>query len=287
MSVSVVKGIDILRPYVYSVNEKQGETMTMKYCHYELLVAISTFESQIETLIQYSAESCDCFTLLQDKLDELCAWILDESAQNLSDQLGHNPEHDRQLKKLRETAIKALCLLEKHQSECAQSHALNVSEYLSQLSNNVYVELDHAGVMPSSRVLFIGSGSYPLSAFTIAQLTGAAVHGIDIDEQAVTMANRLDSTSLMTTFGCRDLVTEFNDFKPTHVVVASLVEHKWEVLHQLKPLLTPSHRVLVRFGNGLKSAFNYPFNPTLMEGWDSHHVSNAAAVYDTVVMGRI
>ncbi|BDU39532.1 putative SAM-dependent methyltransferase [Vibrio nigripulchritudo MADA3029] len=260
--------------------------MTMTSRHYQLLVAISTFESQIHTLTNYSIESCECFTLLQEKLDELCSWILQEKQQTISDELGFNPEHDRQVKRLRETAVKALCMLEKHQSQCAREHQLSVSEYLCQLSENAQIELRSAGIENHSRVLFIGSGSYPLSAFTISQLTGAVVHGIDIDEQAVALANQLDSSHLSTTFGCQDLITEFESFRPTHVVVASLVEHKWELLNQLKPYLDCSHRVLVRFGNGLKSAFNYPFNPNLMEGWDTQLIHNKAAVYDTVLMGR-
>ncbi|OMH26659.1 hypothetical protein BGP75_23210 [Motiliproteus sp. MSK22-1] len=255
--------------------------------HYQLLVAISTFESQIYTLTQYSFESCECFTLLQEKLDELCAWILEEKQQIISDEMKLNPEHDRQLKRLRETAVKALCMLEKHQSQCARDHQLSVSEYLCQLSENIQIELRSAEIESSSRVLFIGSGSYPLSAFIISRLTGAVVHGIDIDEQAVAMANQLDSSQIATTFGCRDLLTEFKAFRPTHVVIASLVEHKWELLNQLKPYLDGSHRVLVRFGNGLKSAFNYPFNPNLMEGWDTELIRNDAAVYDSVLMGRV
>ncbi|WP_190334792.1 nicotianamine synthase family protein [Vibrio sp. S9_S30] len=260
--------------------------MTMTSRHYQLLVTISTFESQIHTLTQYSVESCDCFTLLQVKLDELCAWILQEEQQAISNELGFNPEYDRQLKKLRETAVKALCMLEKHQSMCAQNHSLSVSDYLSQLSENTHIELRNAGIENDSRVLFVGSGSYPLSAFTISQLTGAMVHGVDIDEQAVEMANRLKASHLSTTFGCQDLVTEFENFRPTHIVVASLVEHKWELLSQLKPYLNSTHKVMVRFGNGLKSAFNYPFNPYLMDGWQTELIQNKAAVYDTVLMGR-
>lgn len=260
--------------------------MTVTSRHYQLLVAISTFESQIHTLTNYSIESCECFTLLQEKLDELCSWILQEEQQIISDELGFNSEYDRQVKRLRETAIKSLSMLEKHQSLCAKDHQSMVSEYLCQLSENVQIELQGAGIKNYSRVLFIGSGSYPLSAFTIAQLTGAVVHGIDIDEQAVALANQLDSSHLSTTFGCRDLCTEFESFRPTHIIVASLVEHKWELLNQLKPYLDHSHRILVRFGNGLKSAFNYPFNPDLMEGWDSQLIRNDAAVYDTVLMGR-
>lgn len=260
--------------------------MTMTYRQYQLLVAISTFESQIQTLTHYSIENCECFFLLQEKLDELCSWILQEKPQTISKELGIAPEHDRLIKQLRETTVKALCVLEKHQSQCARAHQLDPSEYLYQLSENTKIELKSAGIENNSRVLFIGSGSYPISAFTISQFTGAVVHGIDIDEQAVTMANQLDLPHLSTTFSCKDLITEFVSFRPTHVVVASLVEHKWELLTQLKPHLDHSHRVLVRFGNGLKSTFNYPFNPNLIDGWKTELLHNDAAIYDTVLMER-
>ncbi|MDN3632983.1 MULTISPECIES: nicotianamine synthase family protein [Vibrio] len=260
--------------------------MTMNNRHYQLLIAISTFESQIQALTHYSLENCECFALLQEKLDELSSWILQENPQAISKELEVTPEHDRRIKQLRETTIKALCMLEKHQSQCAREHQLNLSEYLYQLSENTKIELKNAGIGNNSRVLFIGSGSYPISAFTISQFTGAVVHGLDIDEQAVTMANQLDLSHLSTTFSCKDLITEFVSFRPTHVVIASLVEHKWELLKQLQPHLNRSHRILVRFGNGLKSAFNYPFNPNLIEGWGTKLIPNDTAIYDTVLMER-
>lgn len=257
--------------------------MTMNKRHYQLLVSLATFESQLQTLTHYSLENCECFALLQEKIDELCAWILQENVNTISDDFELNPEYDRLIKQLRETAVKALCLLEKHQSQCAREHQIDISDYLHQLSENTKIELKKAGIDSKSRVLFIGSGSYPLSAFTISQLTGALVHGIDLDEQAVKMANQLN---LSTTFSCTDLSTEFVSFRPTHVIVASLVEHKWEQLRQLKPYLNHSHRVVVRFGNGLKSAFNYPFNPNLIDGWKTQQIHNDAAIYDAVLMER-
>lgn len=257
--------------------------MTMNKRHYQLLVSLATFESQLQTLTHYSLENCECFALLQEKIDELCAWILQENVNTISDDFELNPEYDRLIKQLRETAVKALCVLEKHQSQCAREHQIDISDYLHQLSENTKIELKKAGINSKSRVLFIGSGSYPVSAFTISQLTGALVHGIDLDEQAVKMANQLN---LSTTFSCADLITEFVSFRPTHVVVASLVEHKWEQLRQLKPYLNHSHRVLVRFGNGLKSAFNYPFNPNLIDGWATQQIHNDAAIYDAVLMER-
>lgn len=260
--------------------------MTMTNKHYQLLIAVYTFESQIQALTHYSLENCNCFTLLQEKLDELSSWILQENPQAISKELGATPEHDRLIKQLRETTVKALCMLEKHQSQCAKEHPLNLSEYLYQLSENTKIELKSAEIKSNSRVLFIGSGSYPISAVTISQFTGAAVHGIDIDEQAVTMANQLDFSHLSTTFSCKDLITEFVAFRPTHIIIASLVEHKWEILKQLKPHLHRSHRILVRFGNGLRSAFNYPFNPHLIDGWDTKLLLNNSAIYETVLMER-
>ncbi|MCB5362075.1 hypothetical protein CSB62_12450 [Vibrio splendidus] len=257
--------------------------MTMNKRQDQLLVSLSTFESQIQTLTHFSLEHCECFVLLQEKIDELCAWILQENFKTISDDFDMTPEYDRLIKQLRETAVKALCLLEKHQSQRAREHQIDISEYLYQLSENTKIELKTAGIESNSRVLFIGSGSYPVSAFTISQSTGALVHGIDLDEQAVKMANQLN---LSTTFSCKDLITEFASFRPTHVVVASLVEHKWEQLRLLKPHLNHSHRVLVRFGNGLKSAFNYPFNPNLIDGWETQQIHNDAAIYDTVLMER-
>jgi histidine 2-aminobutanoyltransferase len=251
--------------------------------HYQFLVSISTFESQINLLTRYSVESCECFSLLQDKLDELCTWILKEE-QVVNELMGHSSEFDRQLKRLRETAVKALCELERHQSLCARGHQLDISEYLSQLSQNTQIELNSGSIGKESRVLFVGSGSYPLSAFTISQLTGAKVHGVDIDEQAVEMANKLNVSNVVTSFGTQDLVTAFHQFNPTHIVVASLVEHKWELLTELKPHLSRHHKILVRFGNKLKSAFNYPFNPLLIDGWQAAQVKNDMAVYDTVLM---
>lgn len=268
------------------IKHNRGTIMMMTHQHYQLLISISTFDSQIQALTYYSLENGSCFTLLQKKLDELSSWILQEKPQAISQELELAPEYGRLIKQLRETTIKALCLLEKHQSQCAREHPINLSKYLYQLSENTKIELKNAEIGNHSRVLFIGSGSYPISAFTISEFTGAVVHGIDIDEQAVTMAKQLDLSQLSTTFSGKDLITEFLSFEPTHILVASLVEHKWELIKQLRPHVDHSHRILVRFGNGLKSAFNYPFNPNLIDEWETKVILSDTAIYDTVLMER-
>ncbi len=253
---------------------------------YQLLSELTSFEAKLSTLAHYSLESCDCYSLIQTLLDQLCDFIRDPHHQTIWLQFPLCGELDRQLKKLRETATHALCLLEKHQSECAKTHDLDVTHYLKALTISASTELSQAGISQDSNVLFIGSGSYPLSAFTIAQLTGANLLGVDIDKKAVQLASDLGQKHDNVAFTHRDLSSVLTQFTPSHVIIASLVEHKWEVLLELRPLISASTCILVRFGNELKSAFNYPFNPSLSLGWRSTKIQNQHAVYDVVMMEK-
>ncbi|MGC9402724.1 nicotianamine synthase family protein [Vibrio genomosp. F10 str. 9ZC157] len=253
---------------------------------YQLLSEMAVFEARLAALSRYSLENCHCFVLVQDGLDQLCDFIRDPNHQAIWQRHLLCGEVDRQLKRLRETAIHALCLLERHQSACAKQHTLDVTQYLNRLSVSASTELQEARISLDSKVLFIGSGSYPLSAFTIAQLTGADVLGVDIDEKAVKLASDLGYTSQKVSFTHDTLKDVLQRYTPTHVIIASLVEHKWEVLAQLRPLISDSTCILVRFGNGIKSAFNYPFNPNLSMGWRSTSLDNKQAVYDVIMMEK-
>lgn len=258
----------------------------MLIAKYQLLTEITSFEAQLASLSRYSLESCECYLLVQECLDQLCDFICNPSHQDTWQRHLGCGEVDRQLKKLRETAVHALCRLEKHQSECAKLHTLDMTQYLERLSISASAELKEAKIHQDSKVLFIGSGSYPLSVITISQLTGADVLGVDIDKKAVQLALRLSNMSRKVSFTYEPLNEVLKRYTPTHVIIASLVEHKWEVLAQLRPLISESTCILVRFGNGIKSAFNYPFNPSLSLGWRNISLDNQHAVYDVVMMEK-
>ncbi|MDO6706181.1 nicotianamine synthase family protein [Photobacterium sp. 1_MG-2023] len=253
---------------------------------YKLLTSLIAYEAQLDALVDYSLADCECYSLLQQKLDELCNLIADPDNLRIWHSFAQCAEIDRQIKTLRETAMKSLCLLEKHQSRCAINHALSFTHYLDGLNHSASCEIEAAQIHRDSRVLFIGSGAYPLSAITIATLTQATVKGLDIDPDAVRQARQLDTAQLRISFEHTELTLCLAQFQPTHIVIASLVEHKWEVLSTLRPSLTDSQKVLVRYGNGLKSAFNYPFNASLSLGWRSQPVHSGSSLYDVVLMEK-
>ena len=57
-----------------------------------------------------------------------------------------------------------------------------------------------------------------------------------------------------------------------------------EVLEELKPFLQTDMNVIVRYGNGLKSLFNYPIEEDLTLEWNVTPVVISKSIYDTIIM---
>jgi hypothetical protein len=53
----------------------------------------------------------------------------------------------------------------------------------------------------------------------------------------------------------------------THIVFSSTVAAKYDLLHRLHPLTRDDVVVAMRFGNGLKSLFNYPMQDVDPQRW--------------------
>lgn len=257
---------------------------------YEFILALKLLDFEIKQMTKYTNVFPSCFVLLKNKLDVLCEFINnDENVQKWHSwsQIDEVQEHSRNL---RETAVQALCELEKYQSRLIHKHEHPISHYIDQLSNSVRSELESLQVHQHSKVLFIGSGAFPLSALTIAQETGAEVLGMDIEKEAVQLA---EQAVAMSDFGNKIAFThqKLNELaftkEATHIIVASLVENKLEILEELKLLANSRAKIMMRYGNGLKSLFNYswPLGTELPE-WTQNRVSTSSQLYDTIILER-
>jgi hypothetical protein len=186
-------------------------------------------------------------------------------------------------------SVEALCDLEKHQAKTISGHKLDFSKYLSALFHSVKEELQSFGIGGHSKVVFIGSGAFPLSALTIAKEFGAEVLGVDRDSEAVLL-----SRQVVKAFGLEEKVS-FSDSPlsslcfvrdATHIIIASLVENKLKVLDQLMGLIKDDAKILVRYGNGVKSVFNYPFMDEISEDWIPSRLSERNSIYDMLILGK-
>lgn len=134
------------------------------------------------------------------------------------------------------------------------------------------IEQEFGAVQPTSvsKVLLVGSGSYPMTLLNVAQRTGASAVGVDVDAEAVDLGRRvvqLLGSGLDITL--ENVPAEDLPFtrRATHVIFSSTVEAKYDLLHRLHPWTRDDVVVAMRFGNGLKSLFNYPMQEVDRERW--------------------
>ncbi|USK68301.1 nicotianamine synthase family protein [Peribacillus asahii] len=256
---------------------------------YKFLLSLRLLEYEIKELMVYSEECRVCFELLKKKLDDLCQFVICEDNLNQWQLWGCHSEVKKHSERLRETSVKALCAMEKYQSICTCNNELNLSDYINALSNSVKRELDHFCIDDTSKVLFIGSGAFPTSALTIAQEAGAKVVGLDIDNEAVELAKKVTKVSGLESrvrFSSESLYNLDFVKEATHIIIASLVRNKLEVLESLRTNINLNAKIILRYGNGLKSAFNYPLEKDLSPDWIETKISESKNIYDTIMLEK-
>lgn len=257
---------------------------------YALLLALKSFDYELTHLGSYARQSADCYELLESKLDALCRFILREDNRSDWSRWGELDELKGLSAQLRHTSSQALGELEKFQSRRLLERREYGSEYWSLLSSSVREELEDYAITGESRVLFVGSGSLPLSALTIARQTGAALCCLDIDQEAAELGARVVETAGL--LGRCRVVSSYAEAldwsqQATHVFIASLVERKCEVVEQLECCIPREARIIVRYGNGLKSLFNYPLLAEFGPGWQAKPLSRSDRIYDTLLLTSV
>lgn len=254
---------------------------------YAFLLSLQLLEYEIRQLTDYSRQCSDCFDLLQTKLEDLCRFMVSEENERQWLLWSDQEEIRQHGERLRETSAQALCDMEKYQSIRMLERQMDMGRYLSALSDAVYDELRHFRIGRTSKVLFVGAGAFPLTALTVAKETRADVLCLDIDAEALDLGSRMAEAS-----GLHDKV-QFSGHglkelpfvkEATHVMVASLVKNKLEVLEDLRQAVPPDTSIIVRYGNGLKSIFNYPLEKDLSQEWELLPVVRSRSIYDTLMI---
>jgi len=258
---------------------------------YEFLLSIKRFDFEIKELTGYCRQCCGCYELLQHKLDHLCRFMTcDENSKRWCRWGSHSEICDCSAS-LRETSVTALCDMEKYQSLCVCDNKLDISQYITALSESVKQELATFRIGPASKVLFVGSGALPVTALTIARELGAEVMCMDIDPEAVALGKRVAEVSGLggsgqIAFSGQSLSELPYLEEATHIIIASLVKNKLEVIADVQERMNDSAKIILRYGNGLKSVFNYPLEPAVPGEWRQTAISRSDTIYDTLLLEK-
>lgn len=171
---------------------------------------------------------------------------------------------------LRSESARCVAIIEKYRALRLLEGGGGAEGYFANIESCIAEEFGAVAPDASSTVLLVGSGSFPMTLLNLAARTGASARGIDIDPEALELGRKvvaqlgesLDIELLGERIEQLDFLAEI-----THIVFSSTVSVKYELLHQLHALTRDDVVVAMRFGDGLKSLFNYPLQPVDPDSW--------------------
>ncbi|MDF2644893.1 MAG: SAM-dependent methyltransferase [Paenibacillus sp.] len=162
---------------------------------------------------------------------------------------------------IRKTSALCVAIMEKYRALKLLSGDTERTEYFKNIESCIEDEFGSFQVTADSKVILVGSGSFPMTPLYIAKRTGAEVVGIDIDEEAIKLG-RGGVEKLGSGLNIRlenAFVDQLDATKDaTHIIFSSTVANKYDLLDELHPLTNEQVVVAIRYGDRLKSLFNYP-----------------------------
>lgn len=188
---------------------------------------------------------------------------------------------------LRTQSARCAAVIEKYRALQLLEGTEAVTGYFTNVQSSIAEEFGALAPTPSSSLLLVGSGSFPMTLLHAAERTGAPVVGVDIDQEAVRLGRRVIQQlagSSDITLECRAVQELPFTRRATHVVFSSTVEAKYDLMHQMYPVTRDDVVVAMRFGDGLKSLFNYPMQPVDPQRWRLvETIRRAGQVFDIAI----
>ncbi|WP_269934461.1 nicotianamine synthase family protein [Serratia liquefaciens] len=226
----------------------------------EALAQLAGLQQEISRLHQFARQDQTHFSLLECRFSRLQAFNHQPQLQPYRPRLESDEAVTAQIAQLRDVANAALCEYEKHRVCALCSQPAQSNAYLSSFDRALQLEIAQAGIKPGEQVLLVGSGALPTTAVALVTKLAATVFCYDCDPAAQQLARRLiRHLGLEQQIQCIDSL-EVLGHRVDHIIVASLVADKQTLLPQLSRCLAKDGKLLMRYGNGLKSIFNYPYH---------------------------
>ncbi|MFC4098709.1 SAM-dependent methyltransferase [Paenibacillus xanthanilyticus] len=243
----------------------------MKTLH-KLHAQLGEFARQFADLADGYDRSLHHANELEQAIDRYTAWITDRANQSAWERLAEQEpgEFDQLVPAIRRDSARCVAMMEKYRARKLLGGETAAASYFADIEARIEEEFGRFRAAPSSKVLLVGSGSFPMTPLYIARQTGAEVVGIDIDEEAIDLGRKVTAKlgeGLPIRLE-RALLEELNfTMEATHVIFSSTVDVKYELLDRLHALTNDQVVVAMRYGDGFKSLFNYPMEHVHDRKW--------------------
>lgn len=210
---------------------------------------------------------------LESLIDEYSSFIINTRNQEIWEKLQQQEHCDlKQLAvSLRKKSALCVTIMEKYRALKFFSGVAEIADYFKNIESCIEKEFGSFQITSDSKVLLVGAGSFPMTLILIAKGTGAEVVGIDIDDEAIKLGlNVVERIGAGLNIRLERVPVENLDFTrdATHIIFSSTVKDKYDILEQLHTLTNDNVVVAMRYGNQLKSLFNYPSREVDKQKWN-------------------
>ncbi|UNT71694.1 class I SAM-dependent methyltransferase (plasmid) [Bacillus sp. N447-1] len=210
---------------------------------------------------------------LETLIDEYSHFIVNTRNKEIWEKLQQQEHYDlKQLAvSLREKSAFCVAIMEKYRALKLLTGVAEITDYFKNIESCIEKEFGSFQITSDSKVLLVGSGSFPMTPILIAKRTGAEVVGIDIDDEAIELGlNVVERLGAGLNIRLERVPVENLDFTKdaTHIIFSSTVKDKYNILEKLHTLTNENVVVAIRYGNQLKSLFNYPSREVDKQKWN-------------------
>lgn len=237
------------------------------------LKLLNNYLEKFNTLSGKYDRTINNYLELESLIDEYSSFIINTRNQKMWEKLQQqeNCDLNQLIVSLREKSSHCVAIMEKYRALKLLSGVAEITDYFKNIESCIEKEFGSFQITSNSKVLLVGSGSFPMTPLLIAKRTGAEVVGIDIDDEAIELGlgvvERLGTGS---NIRLEKVLVENLDFTKdaTHIICSSTVKEKYNILEQLHTLTNDNVVVAIRYGNQLKSLFNYPSREVDKQKWN-------------------
>ncbi|AOY74583.1 nicotianamine synthase family protein [Clostridium formicaceticum] len=250
------------------------------------ITQLDSFLIKFKSLHNLHKQKLNNYREMEKIIGEFTSFVLNKKNEAVWQQL--EPRYNEVLawrvEELREQSALCVCAMEKYRAIELQRNKQDITDYFNNIESCIKNEFGSFEITSDSKVLLIGSGAFPMTPLLIAKKTGAEVVGIDIDPEAISLGkivvNILNKNARITLNGCSVDHLDFTK-EASHIIICSIIREKFDILKQLHALTPKDVVVSMRYGNGIKSLFNYPLQKVDHSLWNLvDSVSQSESVFD-------
>ncbi|MFY0516799.1 nicotianamine synthase family protein [Lysinibacillus sp. UGB7] len=224
-------------------------------------------------------------------IDDYSSFIINHDNDKQWNNLEQSIEILLLIENLRNNSSICVQILEKYQALVLRHENEEITDYFRNIEDCIEKEFGGFQITSQSKVLLVGSGSFPITLLMIAERTGAEVFGIDIDDEAIQLGKHV-----VNKFG-NHLPIQINNKSVgelavikqiSHIIFSSTVSCKYDILEQLYDLTNKDVLIAMRYGNGLKSLFNYPMQKVDETKWHIvEKIMHPQCVFDVILYQKV